>query len=66
MEKFEYKFISVELKGGFLSGKPKMDYRAVIEQQGQEGWRFVQAFAPSVGYGGTSAGVDLIFERKKS
>ena len=34
-----------------------------VERYARMGWRFVQAFAPSVGSYGTSRYVDLIFER---
>ncbi len=64
-ENYEYNFISVELKGGFFSGKPKGNYRDIINEQAQHGWRFVQAFAPPVGYDGMAAAVDLVFERVK-
>jgi hypothetical protein len=61
---YEYKFVSVKLKGGWLSGRPKPEYRETIVEQAQDGWRFVQAFAPPVGGVGEADYADLIFERE--
>ena len=60
---YEYKFVSEKLKGGWLTGRPKPEYRETIIEQAQDGWRFVQAFAPPVGGVGEADYVDLIFER---
>lgn len=61
---FEYKFVSVRLKGGWLTGWAKDDYREDIVNHAQDGWRFLQAFAPAVGGVGESGYADLIFERE--
>ncbi len=63
---YEYKFVSVKIKGGFFSGKVSEDYRQHILQHARDGWRFVQAFAPSVGPYGVTGAADLIFEREIS
>lgn len=63
-EKYEYKFVSVKLRGGIFTGKPKDDYRKDILDNARDGWRFVQAFSPGVGAYGSSGYADLIFERK--
>ncbi len=63
-EKFEYKFVSVKLGGGFFTGKVNEEYREHIIQNARDGWRFVQAFSPGVGAYGSSGYADLIFERK--
>jgi len=63
---WEYKFVSVKLKGGWLTGRAKPEYRETIVEHAQDGWRFVQAFAPSVGGVGESGYADLIFEREVS
>jgi len=62
--KFEYKFVQVKLEGGYWTGNPKKGYRDEIINQAQDGWRFVQAFAPAVGGYGKASQVDLIFERE--
>ncbi len=66
MKKYEYKFVSVKLRGGYFSGKANEDYRKDIIVHARDGWRFIQAFAPSVGAYGTSSAADLIFERELS
>lgn len=67
-KKYEYKFVSVKLRGGFFTGRVKEDYQDDIVSKARDGWRFVQAFAPfaSVGrYGIFGSGyADLIFERE--
>ena len=65
--KYEYKFVTVKLITGFLGGitsEIEGAYRNEIVACAQDGWRFVQAFAPSVGKVGTSLYADLIFERE--
>jgi hypothetical protein len=62
--KYDYKFVSVKLRGGTWTGKPKEDYRQDILNNARDGWRFVQAFAPAVGGYGFSGYADLIFERE--
>ncbi|MCB1100240.1 MAG: DUF4177 domain-containing protein [Verrucomicrobiae bacterium] len=64
--RYEYKFVSVRLKGGFISGKANESYRQDIVNNARDGWRFVQAFAPAVGGYGSSGYADLIFERRLS
>ena len=39
------------------------DYRNEIDRHAREGWRFVQALAPSVGLRGHSNDADLILEK---
>jgi len=61
---FEYKFVSVKLRGGTWTGKAKEGYRADIVSNARDGWRFVQAFAPGVSAYGSTSNADLIFERE--
>ncbi|ADE53306.1 DUF4177 domain-containing protein [Coraliomargarita akajimensis] len=63
-QQFEYSYIEVKLSGGYWSGAPDRAYRKIIDAKANEGWRFVQAFAPAVGGYGKASKVDLIFERK--
>ena len=65
-EKYTYKYVRFPLKGGSWNGKFAEDYQGTIDEHAQQGWRFVQAFAPAVlGYG-ASKFVDLIFEKRVS
>ena len=60
---FEYCFKRVKVRGGFLGMRFTPDYQQDIDQMARQGWRFVQAFAPSVEMYGVSTYADLIFER---
>ena len=63
-QKYEYKF--VKLGEGWFGAKSsaKDQYEGVVHEHAREGWRFVQAFAPSFGTYGMSKYVELIFERE--
>lgn len=60
---YEYKFVKIELKAGFARMKPLEDYHEVIEKYSQEGWRFIQLFAPLIIGNGCADFYELIFER---
>lgn len=60
MNKYEYKFIALEI--GTMSGMPKDDYREIILKEAEEGWRFVQ-LVPKVIQNKNS--YELIFEKEK-
>lgn len=62
---YEYKFVKVPLKTGFLKIKPRTDYHAIISEHTQQGWRFVQIFAPVVSFHSNSSYFEIIFEREK-
>ncbi|MEC1261050.1 DUF4177 domain-containing protein [Bacillus swezeyi] len=57
----EYQFVKVELSS--FNKKPKEDYQQIIHDYAQEGWKFVQIFAPGTSGYGTAAYFELIFER---
>lgn len=59
---FEYKF--VRIPASFWGGKPKSDYRKIITEHAQQGWRLIQIFAPT-GSSYLPAYFELIFERPK-
>ena len=63
---YEYKFARVELKTGFLAMKPKADYQHIINEHAEDGWRFVQIFAPNISAHPNPSYFELIFERVKS
>jgi hypothetical protein len=62
---YEYKFIEIELKQGFLKSESKEDYRKIIQDHAEEGWRLVQIFAPGTGAYGAASKFELIFEKEK-
>jgi hypothetical protein len=59
---FEYKFVRIDVS---FWQKPQGDYQKIIEEHTQEGWRFVQVFAPGLSSAGNVKYFDLIFEREK-
>ncbi len=61
---YEYKFVKISLKSGFLKAKPRKDYHEVIDDHASMGWRLVQIFAPSTSGYGASSYFELIFERE--
>jgi len=66
MQRYEYKFVKVELKSGWSTDEPREDYRRIIEEHGKEGWRLVQIFAPATSGTGWSSYFEVIFERPRS
>jgi hypothetical protein len=63
MQRYEYKFVKVELKGGWSTDEPREDYRRIIDTHAKEGWRLVQVFAPATSGTGWSSYFEVIFER---
>ncbi|KYC99617.1 hypothetical protein B425_1945 [Bacillus amyloliquefaciens] len=57
----EYEFVKVELST--MRRRPKEDYREIIHQYAERGWRLVQIFAPSIDGYGAAAYFEIIFER---
>lgn len=47
-----------------LEMKPEQNYEDVINKYTQEGWRFIQVFAPPIFGSGAATFYDLIFERE--
>jgi len=62
--RYECTFVNLSLRGGFLTSWKRDEYREVVQQHADEGWRLVQAFAPALGVCGAARQVDLIFERE--
>ena len=58
---YEYKFEKIKLN--WLTSKPSRDYHDIIAQHAEDGWRFVQIFAPGIGVYGSPTYHELIFER---
>jgi DNA-binding XRE family transcriptional regulator len=51
MQKHEYKTLDIEWKQGFLAGiktPPLPDLKAILNREGQEGWRLVQILSPNL------------------
>jgi Domain of unknown function (DUF4177) len=61
---YEYKFVKIDFSK--LSSKPKINYRDVIREQSEEGWRFVQLLTPDLSIDGVASYYELVFEREKS
>lgn len=59
---YEYEFVNVDFS--WWGQKVKEDYRKIVEDHAEHGWRLVQIFAPSTGAGGNVSYVELIFERE--
>lgn len=63
---YEYKFERIFTDFNFGGRTPERDYREVVLQHVEEGWEFVQAFAPSLHSHGYAPWFDLIFRRPKT
>jgi hypothetical protein len=59
----KYKFVKIELKGGFRGSTPKEDYYGIVEPHAAEGWRLVEIFTPP--RGGAAVFFELVSERPK-
>ncbi len=59
---YRYEIIRVEMKG-FITTRPKEDYREIIKEKAKEGWRFKQLFAPAIDGAGAASFIDIIFEK---
>jgi len=62
---YEYKFEKVYLSLSSFNSQPLDDYHEIIQKHAQDGWRFVQIFAPSLKETGQSSYFEMIFERAK-
>ena len=60
---YEYKFVKVALKTGFINMKPKTDYHKIINEHVKDGWRLVQIFAPEISAHGNSSFFEIILEK---
>lgn len=60
---YDYKLVKIKLSK--WNNLPKDDYHEIIAKHANEGWRFIQLFAPvTTGYGAASF-FEIIFERPK-
>lgn len=59
---YEYKFVRIDVS---FRQKPQGDYQEIIWRHAEEGWRFVQVFAPGLSSAGNVKYFDVIFEREK-
>ncbi|WP_226529384.1 DUF4177 domain-containing protein [Metabacillus niabensis] len=58
---YEYKFVKVDLSN--WNRKPKEDYQDIIRSHAEDGWRFVQIFAPATAGYGSASYFEIIFEK---
>jgi len=56
-----YAFESIQMKA--FSGKMKTDYREVVQEYAQKGWR-LHSMTPIPGHDGMALSIELIFERE--
>ena len=63
--KYTYKFVRTNIGGNGFTGNFSTEYQQIIDEHARDGWRFVQAFSPSVGIYGSASKVDLIFEKEE-
>lgn len=61
---YEYKFVKVDLSN--WNRKPKEDYQDIIRSHAEDGWRFVQIFAPTTAGYGSASYFEIIFEKSLS
>lgn len=60
---YQYEFVKVEVNR--WKGKPKENYKQIIEEYASDGWRLVQIFAPPISGYGSADHFELIFEKHK-
>ncbi|WP_413305827.1 DUF4177 domain-containing protein [Bacillus sp. 1P10SD] len=60
---YDYKFVRVEIDR--WKGKPTEDYQKIISEHAEDGWKFVQIFAPPISGFGAANYFDIIFELEK-
>ena len=65
MTKYTYEFVTVVFKSRSFSTvvTPVPDYRQLVRERAEEGWRLVSAFNVGVQPMGTVGHVELVFER---
>ncbi|WP_226665218.1 DUF4177 domain-containing protein [Metabacillus litoralis] len=61
---YEYEFVNIKV--GALNGKPKEDYKKIISDYAEKGWR-LHTFSPLpfAAYG-QAISIQLIFEKQKN
>ena len=64
MKRYEYKFITMKLKGAGIFGLKRADgFEETIQQEGRNGWRYVDTLSQTGVYGEVGR-IKLIFERE--
>lgn len=59
---YEYKVVRIKIN--MWTQKPEEDYREIIKEYAEAGWRFLQ-LVPKSRHGNAHEHIDLIFERIK-
>lgn len=62
--KYEYKFIRIGKGLLWPKEEAEKEYKSILHQHAQDGWRLVQIFAPSIGIYGLSRFYEVILERQ--
>lgn len=60
---FEYKFEKITSRGGFFTHSYDKDYKLIIQNMADKGWRFIQLVPTKWDGHGRTKEIDLIFER---
>lgn len=60
---FEYKIVRIKIN--VWTSKPEEDYRDVVAEYAEAGWRFVQVVTKNWYTAGDGYYIDVIFERPK-
>ncbi|PFE01333.1 DUF4177 domain-containing protein [Bacillus cereus] len=58
---YDYKFVKIEVDK--WKGQPKEDYKRIIAEHSEDGWKLVQIFTPAIA--GYANYFEIIFERIK-
>ncbi|HPO16599.1 MAG TPA: DUF4177 domain-containing protein [Candidatus Hydrogenedentes bacterium] len=62
--RYEYHFERIKVNASFWRGNFSTDYQGLVALYAQNGWRFIQIYAPGTAKYGASKYADLIFERE--
>ena len=64
-QKYEYKFIRLGKGLFWAKSRAEKEYKDIIDEHTNKGWRLVQIFAPSTGFYGMSRYYEIILEKEK-
>ncbi|OXS64691.1 DUF4177 domain-containing protein [Priestia filamentosa] len=59
---YTYEYVKVEVNR--WKGKPKEDYKEIIDEYANRGWKLIQIFAPAISGYGSADHFEIIFEKK--
>ena len=62
--RYEYRYVTLYVGGGFWLNNADCQHRAVIDEQAAQGWRYAGYIPTKFSGEGGSKEIDLIFERE--